>query len=242
MTIREDRSRPDMPFSVITKIAGTEFETHPIRSAGEANVIQARLTEQLQLLELAKIDPHLTDLLRLFTHRGDRPSKAQLMMAVAHLMALRSTCARLRVGCVITDPGMTTIYSVGYNGNYAGGPNVCDSVEPGSCGCLHAEDNALVKLRTETGDLKLFTTHSPCLLCAKRIANQGGLLTVYYDERYRDDAGLAILHTAGVVTLKLEDKVEDTLDRIKDVCDATDVTRVEAHALLTQLATVVDAE
>lgn len=178
--------------SVVTCLADAEFESTPLRDVGEANLLQAKVTTDLRLLSLARSDPHVTDLLSLLV-AGERPSKSRLMMAVAHLMALRSTCARLRVGCVVTNHLMTTIYSVGYNGQHAGGPNTCDTLAPGICGCLHAEDNALVKLRTEAHDLFLFTTHAPCAPCARRIINQGNIIKVLYDLRYRDPAGLEIL-------------------------------------------------
>jgi dCMP deaminase len=129
-----------------------------------------------------------------------RPAMTELMMQVAHLMASRSTCLRLHVGCVITDIGMTTIYSIGYNGNYRGGPNECDRSDVGDCGCLHAEDNALVKLRTEAKNLMLFTTHSPCPACAKRIVNQGSIRSVWYGTEYRDATCFQILR-AGDVSL-----------------------------------------
>ncbi|KKN88151.1 hypothetical protein LCGC14_0252230 [marine sediment metagenome] len=121
------------------------------------------------------------------------------MMCVARLMARRATCARLKVGCVVADARLTAIYSIGYNGNYRGGPHACDREEPGNCGCLHAEDNALVKLRTEERGLVLFTTISPCTACAKRIVNQGNVETVWYQGRHRDEeAGVAILRAGGV--------------------------------------------
>lgn len=129
-----------------------------------------------------------------------RPSMEETMMRVARLMARRATCNRLRVGCVIADARLTAIYSIGYNGNYRGGPNACDHADrPGACGCLHAEDNALVKLRTEERGLVLFTTVSPCTACAKRIVNQGNVETVWYGEPHRDlRDGLAVLEAGGV--------------------------------------------
>lgn len=141
--------------------------------------------------------------LRHLFSREERPSKRETMMGCAHLMALRSTCSRLRVGAVITDPDMTRIYAVGYNGNFRGGPNRCDSDTPGACGCLHAEDNALVKLQTEASELLLFTTASPCSTCAKRIINQGKIKTVYFQQRYRSADGIELLRAADVACVPL---------------------------------------
>ena len=204
MSVREGPNG-GAPYSVVAMIGANEFEAGPFRDAGSANQAQLDITEQLRLLSLATMDPHLTALLELYSFRGKRPRMERIMMGCAHLMALRSTCVRLQVGCVITDPGMTTIYSVGYNGNYRGGPNACDTTDVGGCGCLHAEDNALVKLKTETSALVLFTTHSPCPACAKRVANQGNITSVYYATEYRDLSCLDIFKDARIASVKLLD-------------------------------------
>lgn len=127
-----------------------------------------------------------------------RPELSQVMMGVATMISSRSSCSRRKVGCVITDSSMSQIYSIGYNGNYRGGPNDCDRTQAGNCGCLHAEDNALVKLRTEAHNLRLFTTLSPCMACAKRIINQGHIRSVYYSHEYRDTSPLDILIMDGI--------------------------------------------
>lgn len=145
---------------------------------------------QADVLKLARLD--------------QRPTMEEVMMDLAVSLARRSTCARLQVGCVITDARFTSIYALGYNGNYRGGPHACDREEPGNCGCLHAEDNALVKLRTEERGLVLFTTVSPCTACAKRIVNQGNVETVWIAETHRDlDASAKILAAGGVMMRRL---------------------------------------
>jgi dCMP deaminase len=66
---------------------------------------------------------------------------------------------------------------------------------------LHAEANALTKLAksTESGDgAMLFCTHSPCIDCAKLIA-QSGITHVYYDDNYRSEEGLKFLVKSGVL-------------------------------------------
>lgn len=135
--------------------------------------------------------------------KRSRPTMEAVMMNVARLMADRSTCSRLQVGCVITNAEMTSIYSIGYNGNYRGGPHACDRDEPGNCGCLHAEDNALVKLRTEERNLVLFTTVSPCVACAKRIVNQGNIRDVWHAEAHREMDAAAFVLMEGNVSMRL---------------------------------------
>lgn len=86
---------------------------------------------------------------------------------------------------------MTNMVSMGYNGNYAGGPNGCDGDEPGKCGCLHAEINALVKNRYGEGKVA-FVTDAPCINCAKAMIN-AGIEVVYYRNDYRLTEGIDLL-------------------------------------------------
>ena len=126
-----------------------------------------------------------------------RPSSIELMMRVAELVAQRSTCRRSQVGAVVTDESMLQIFGYGYNGNAAGLANTCDSDEPGNCGCVHAELNALLKAPGTTSRKRLFTTLSPCIACAKAIVN-ARVERVYFRLPYRKVDGLALLLGAGV--------------------------------------------
>jgi deoxycytidylate deaminase len=88
---------------------------------------------------------------------------------------------------------------VGYNGSYSGGPNTCDRDEPGNCGCLHAEDNAISKAPYHGVEkLILFTTHTPCEACAKRIITSSKVTTVIFLRKYRSDAGIELLRKSGI--------------------------------------------
>jgi dCMP deaminase len=121
-------------------------------------------------------------------------------MRFALLLAARSTCARAQVGCVITDAEGLQVLGIGYNGNAATLPNSCDQPnEPGNCGCLHAELNALLKAPGAVKGKVLYTTTAPCVRCAKAIIN-GGVAQVYYAQAYRDGGGLAFLRAAGIWT------------------------------------------
>lgn len=126
-----------------------------------------------------------------------RPGKLATFLAIAHLVSMRATCARARVGCVITDWDLTSIVSIGYNGGAAKLPNGCDRPEEkGNCGCIHAEVNALVKAPYGQ-QLILFCTDSPCVQCAKLIVNSSVKLVVY-DRQYRVTEGLRVLQDGGV--------------------------------------------
>ena len=114
-----------------------------------------------------------------------RPMWSDIYMRFAQDLSKRSTCSRLQVGCVVVSGDNQRVLAIGYNGNYRGGPNRCDSEEPGACGCIHAEANAMVKFDPrEAGGAVLYTTDSPCRHCAKLIVNSG-IRVVMYDRLYR---------------------------------------------------------
>ncbi len=123
----------------------------------------------------------------------------EIYMKFAFDLSLRSTCARLKVGAVVVSSDFSRVYGIGYNGNAAGLDNKCDSNEPGNCGCLHAEDNALLKTNGGQEIPKIiFVTHQPCSYCAKRMVNKGGVKKVFYSEPYRLKDGLEILIKSGI--------------------------------------------
>ena len=131
--------------------------------------------------------------------KEDRVSFEEIYMNLALSLARRSTCRRLQVGCVIVSEDNYYIYGLGYNGNAKGFPNTCDSSEPGKCGCLHAEENALLK--TNQGDRfpkTAFVSHQPCAYCAKRMINKEGFKKLYYAHSYRSQEGLEILKQASI--------------------------------------------
>ena len=127
----------------------------------------------------------------------DRIPLEEVYMRMAEELAKRSTCARLQVGSVITTGDLTQVLGIGYNGNARGLPNRCDSREPGNCGCIHSEQNALIKAGAQLPGKAMFVSASPCVMCAKMIINTN-VTHVYYREPYRDSTGLDILRQAGV--------------------------------------------
>jgi dCMP deaminase len=127
----------------------------------------------------------------------DRIPLEEVYMRMAEELAKRSTCARLQVGSVITTSDLTQVLGIGYNGNARGLPNRCDSSKPGNCGCIHSEQNALIKAGAQLPGKVMFVSASPCVMCAKMIINTN-VGRVYYREAYRDPAGLDVLRQAGV--------------------------------------------
>ena len=97
--------------------------------------------------------------------------------------------------------------SVGYNGNYKGGPHEHESTEPGKSGFIHAEVNALVKCDYNFGKKKhMYVTHSPCRDCAKLIVN-AEIARVVYGVQYRDSSGLDLLRSGGIEVLSIEEAI-----------------------------------
>ncbi len=127
-----------------------------------------------------------------------RPEWDDIWMQMAHIISKRSYDPRHQVGAVVVTHDNTQVLAVGYNGNYAGGPNEVESTAPGESGMIHAEINALLKMDyNNPKDKTVYVTLSPCRMCAKAIIN-AGVSRVVYDEEYRDPAGVELLRNVGI--------------------------------------------
>lgn len=128
-----------------------------------------------------------------------RPTFQRIYLDLAHTLAARSTCHRLQVGTVITTTDFRKVLAVGYNGNATGLHNGCDREEPGNCGCLHSEENAVINCDSPRFLEKfVFVTHLPCVACAKRLINLGGVKAVFYGQEYRIKDSLELLKQVGI--------------------------------------------
>ena len=127
-----------------------------------------------------------------------RPEWDDIWMSVAHTIAQRSIDPRYQVGAIIVTDDNTQLLALGYNGNYKGGPNSVESLNPGESGLIHAEQNALIKLDYNNPKRKkMYVTLSPCSHCAKMIVN-ANIEEVVYSEDYRDTSGIDIMSSAGI--------------------------------------------
>lgn len=128
-----------------------------------------------------------------------RPSFPSIYLKLAQTLSQRSTCIRLQVGTVITTTDFRKVLAVGYNGNATGLPNCCDREEPGNCGCLHSEENAVINCDAPRNVEKyVFVTHLPCVGCAKRLINLGNVKKVFYGEEYRIRDSVRLLESVGI--------------------------------------------
>ncbi len=143
---------------------------------------------------------------------AERPDWDVYFMEIAKVVAARSNCSRRHVAAVIVKD--KRIISTGYNGTPRGIKNCneggcprCNSNAPSGtsleeCICSHGEENAIVQAAYHgicVKDSTLYTTFSPCLLCAKMIIN-AGIREVVYNESYTiDTTARRILSEAGVI-------------------------------------------
>ena len=132
-----------------------------------------------------------------------RPGWDQIWIEFAQNIAKRSYDPRFQVGAVVVTEDNCQVLAIGYNGNYAGGPNEVESERPGESGMIHAEINALIKLDYNNPKRKkLYLTLSPCRMCAKAIVNSG-IEEVVYQQSYRDSSGINLLKECGIIVRKV---------------------------------------
>ena len=130
---------------------------------------------------------------------AERPTFPEIYMTLARALAARSTCVADRVGTVITSVDFRKVLAVGYTGNATGLPNRCDRAGP-DCGCLHAEENAIIHCDAPRSEPKIvFSTQIPCRACAKRLINLGGVQDLYAPaSETRQDAIVDLLGSVGI--------------------------------------------
>lgn len=113
---------------------------------------------------------------------------AKFWMKMASEMATRSTCSRLKVGCIIVRDNRVLVS--GFNGALPGRQH-CDEI-----GCLvyenhcvrsvHSEENCVAQAALHGVTLEnswAYVTHLPCVRCFK-ILLAAGVNRVYYKEDY----------------------------------------------------------
>ena len=124
-------------------------------------------------------------------------------MNISICISKRSPDPKKQVGAVIVDSS-NRIVSTGYNGLPSGISEDIDWYDRDSIRdlILHAENNAILYIKSKESNLKLYTTLSPCKDSIKLIKT-AGINTVYYNEKYK--------------------KFEDTLE----LCKIFDISLIE---------------
>lgn len=128
-------------------------------------------------------------------HENDkRISKHEYFLEVAKVIALRSTCLKHKVGCILVKNNQ--ILSTGYNGAARGLKHCLENgciragIESGKaiekCRAIHAEQNAIInaaKQGTSIINSVCYCTHKPCITCLKMLYN-AEISEIHYIEDY----------------------------------------------------------
>lgn len=162
-----------------------------------------------------------------------RPTWDQLFIKIAKEVSDRSTCMRIKVGCVLVRDNR--IISMGYNGS-AENAEHCEEhwkkyYQENEVNCfnfhefskttqfyqlhhewaetheVHAEQNAIAyaaKNGISTRDSILYVTYSPCIHCAKLIS-QASIKEVRFLHKYdRDCEGIKFLENCNIKCTQIE--------------------------------------
>ena len=139
-----------------------------------------------------------------------RPDIDEYFLKIASVVAERSTCRRHHVGAVAVKD--KHILATGYNGAPAG---MKDCLELGClrdeqeipsgtrheiCRAIHAEQNVIVQASLHGVSLEgstIYCTHTPCILCAKMLANARIKRFVSFG-KYNDDEFLELFREVGI--------------------------------------------
>ncbi len=140
-----------------------------------------------------------------------RPDWDKYFMEIAKVVSLRSNCIKRKAAAIIVKD--RRIISTGYNGtprgtkncDEGGCPRCASEVESGKkleeCLCSHAEENSITQAAyhgTSVKDSIIYTTYSPCLICAKMIINSGIREVIYNIEYPLNDIVFKLFEEAGV--------------------------------------------
>lgn len=144
---------------------------------------------------------------RVLDASGDRPSWDDYFMAITLLLASRSACGRLHVGCVLVSGGdhRNRIVAAGYNGFLPGAPHRSRLRDGHEQATVHAEQNAIAdaaRRGVSVAGSVAYISHFPCINCAKMLAAAGVREIKYHDDYNNDDLVLGLLADAGVTISK----------------------------------------
>tara|TARA_R110001583_G_scaffold183_1_gene1667 strand:- start:16934 stop:17413 length:480 start_codon:yes stop_codon:yes gene_type:complete len=141
-------------------------------------------------------------------------------LQMSSLVAKRATCRRRKVGCVLVD-SKNHIVATGYNGVPTHFPHCLDSPCEGAnepsgeslekCLAVHAEQNALLQLRSNDY-LTAYLTVTPCITCAKMIANSS-IRRIVSSVVYIQPTAMNILSTAGIKVDIISDEFYDNSNK-----------------------------
>ena len=147
---------------------------------------------------------HVKSLATIFSGGDNRLDWDSYFMSIAFLIASRSCCERLHVGCVLVKD--TRVISVGYNGFLPKAPHKSMVVNNHEQATVHAEQNAITdcaKRGVSCENAQAYITHYPCINCFKVLAASGINKIFYYDDYKNDPCVKELAEGAGVEIVNL---------------------------------------
>jgi len=142
-----------------------------------------------------------------------RLSWDEYFMATAFLIAGRSPCERLHVGCVIVTGGdhPNRIISTGYNGFLPGAKHTSRvrSAEDGKeheMATVHAEQNAVAdaaRRGVSVAGATAYVTYYPCINCTKVLVAAGIREVKYHLDYKNDPIATELFSDAGISVVQI---------------------------------------
>ena len=130
--------------------------------------------------------------------KKERINWDQYFMSLAILSSVRSSCYKLKVGCVIVKD--KHIISMGYNGFLPNAKHISIIINNHEQCTVHAEQNAISdasKRGVSVKDSIAYITHFPCINCFK-ILVASGIKEIKYLEDYKNDLVIDKIINTGV--------------------------------------------
>lgn len=104
-----------------------------------------------------------------------RLSRNSYYLLMAKIASYRATCTRARHGCVLVDQESHRVVSIGYNGTPPGKPHCedegigCMLVDGHCVRTIHAEIQAIARIKSGFKPLIAYVTGTPCINCYKAL-------------------------------------------------------------------------
>jgi dCMP deaminase len=152
-----------------------------------------------------------------------RPDIDEYFLKIAAVVAERSTCLRHHVGAVAVKN--KHILSTGYNGAAAGCKDCLElgclrnqlNIPSGErheiCRAIHAEQNAIIQAALHGVSIEgctIYCTHTPCILCAKMLANAKIQRFVSFG-KYNDSSFIDLFKESGI-EVEMKDKPSSQIE------------------------------
>lgn len=147
-----------------------------------------------------------------------RPGADEYFLKIAMVVSERSTCLRRNNGAVIVKDKQ--VLSTGYNGAVSGAKDCLElgcrkdqlKIPRGSgqeeCRASHSEMNAIVqaaKHGTNIGGATIYSTLTPCMICARAIVNAGIKKYVTFSDYADKHEFLALFEEVGIEFVKMSE-------------------------------------